>query len=65
MNVFKYLVALTILAICVAAALMVVSFMNVLNLGLLQVLVVGISMATVVVLCALSVWQGLKVYRED
>lgn len=63
-NKFWFLLILTVMATAAVATLIVFTFGFVDEIGLLQCLFVGLGMASLIALVAVTVWHGLAAYRN-
>ncbi len=63
-NKFWFLLILTVMATAAVVTLIVFTFGFVDEIGLLQCLFVGLGMASLIALVAVTVWHGLAAYRN-
>ena len=63
-SIFRFLLALAVAAFAVTVALIVFCFLYAKELELLQCLLVGVAVVTMIVLSTLAVWRGIVAYRE-
>ncbi len=61
---FWFLLILTVMAAAAVITLTVFTFKFVGEIGLLQCLFVGVGMASLITLVAVTVWHGLAAYRN-
>lgn len=61
---FWFLLILTVMAVAAVVTLTVFTFKFVEEIGLLQCLFVGVGMASLIALVAVTVWHGLAAYRN-
>ena len=63
-NKFWFLLILTVMATAAVVTFIVFTFGFVDEIGLLQCLFVGLGMASLIALVAVTVWHGLAAYRN-
>ena len=64
-NVFRFMFVLTVLALAAVVALIVFVFRTVDELGLWACLIIGVMMAGLIALTAITVSKGLRAYGKN